>query len=400
MSLFSILLLAFGLRIAWRVHMGGPDFWANGYSFFYDLATNLVAGRGLGIDGAARAMRMPLYPAFLALTQLASKNYLSIVVPQALMGAGTTLCTFLIGRELFGSIVGLLASLIAALYPYYVVHDTALQETGMFTFLTALSVFLLLRAGRSASFPKWVAAGLALGAAVLTRQTLAPFAIGALLWLAWRRKVRQSLAAGLPFALLVGAWLIRNEVVVGSPILSSEFGRQLWNANNSKTFSHYPAESIDRSADEAFDALSVEERKQLEALSGNEVGESEWFRGKGLDYVRTHPFVTLSSAVRKVAAGFSWRCNPKREPIVQAVYLASYGPISILGVLGLILARRFWREHSLIYLLFSTFIGVTAIFWSHTSHRSYLDVYFIVFAAYAIHRSAHKLLGIRMRPGV
>jgi len=38
-------------------------------------------------------------------------------------------------------------------------------------------------------------------------------------------------------------------------------------------------------------------------------------------------------------------------------------------------------------LLFLTFTAVTAVFWAHTSHRSYLDVYWIVFAAYVLNRA-------------
>ena len=43
----------------------------------------------------------------------------------------------------------------AAFYPYYVMHDTALQETGMATFWTALSVTLLLRARQSDAAGDW-----------------------------------------------------------------------------------------------------------------------------------------------------------------------------------------------------------------------------------------------------
>jgi hypothetical protein len=35
----------------------------------------------------------------------------------------------------------------------------------------------------------------------------------------------------------------------------------------------------------------------------------------------------------------------------------------------------------LIYLLFAVFMLVTAVFWAHTTHRVYLDVYWIAFAA-------------------
>jgi len=96
--------------------------------------------------------------------------------------------------------------------------------------------------------------------------------------------------------------------------------------------------------------------------------------------------MVLTGAVRKVAAGFSWVFNPRREPLVQVTYALSYVPISVFGVLGMVLTRRDWRMHSLIYLQFLAFIAVSAIFWAHTSHRAYLDVYLIVFAVFAAER--------------
>src|SRR5258708_37616038 len=83
--LAAILIAAFVLRVAGRVYRGNDDFWANGYSFFYDLATNLAHGSFQ--IGGMRAMRTPLYPGFLAATTVFGKYYLWIVVPQALMGA-------------------------------------------------------------------------------------------------------------------------------------------------------------------------------------------------------------------------------------------------------------------------------------------------------------------------
>jgi 4-amino-4-deoxy-L-arabinose transferase-like glycosyltransferase len=92
---------------------------------------------------------------------------------QAVGGAGTALCAFLIGRLLFSPAAGTVAGALATVYPYYVVHDTA-QETGLFTFATALSAFLLLQARDSDSRLPLAAAGLALGAAVLTRSIPGP----------------------------------------------------------------------------------------------------------------------------------------------------------------------------------------------------------------------------------
>ena len=55
-------------------------------------------------------------------------------------------------------------------------------------------------------------------------------------------------------------------------------------------------------------------------------------------------------------------------------------PDRLLGILGMVLARR-RPETALVALLFSAFIAVSALFFAHTSHRTYLDIYWIVFAA-------------------
>ena len=98
------------------------------------------------------------------------------------------------------------------------------------------------------------------------------------------------------------------------------------------------------------------------------------------------PSLTMLRACRKLWAGFSWTLNPARERFVQAIYFVSYVPVAGLGLVGMLLANR-RREVVLIGMLFLSFVCVTAVFWAHTSHRSYLDVYWMVFAASVIERS-------------
>ena len=386
--MFAIFVLAVIVRVAWRLYKGDQDFWTNGSSLFYELATNLAAGRGIGLEGGDRAVRVPGYALFLAL--LAGKNYLWIVIPQALLGAGTVMCAYWIGKELFGVQVATLAGILTALYPYYVFNDTSLHETSLYTFLTALSVFLLLRARRVAAVIQWTLAGLVLGAAVLTSEMLVPFAAGALVWILFgegslHRKFDRLVAVAAPLCLLIGLWAARNYMTLGSPVMTSSFGRQLWDANNPKTFSHYPEDNFDRSSEDALMSLTPEERQDVDGIS-DEVLKSNWFEDKALDYMTAHPAETLLAAGRKIVAGVSWNLKPKQEPVVQISYLVSYGAISILGIAGMALTRRRWKELSLIYLLFVVFAAVTAVLWAQTRQRSYLDVYWIIFAAYVLHR--------------
>jgi 4-amino-4-deoxy-L-arabinose transferase-like glycosyltransferase len=43
----------------------------------------------------------------------------STIIPQALIGAGTAVLAFLVGSEVFKEDVGLLASMLTAIYPYH-----------------------------------------------------------------------------------------------------------------------------------------------------------------------------------------------------------------------------------------------------------------------------------------
>jgi hypothetical protein len=171
---------------------------------------------------------------------------------------------------------------------------------------------------------------------------------------------------------------------LGVPIVSSESGRCFWSGNNPQTFSHYPIGSIDASDVDGLVALTPEEKKQLDALSTDLLGLDDWFMRQGLEYVQTHPWETLRGVFRKVAAAFSWFHNPADGTVKLWAHLLSYGPISLLGILGMWRARHEWSAHGIIYLLFFSFVGVTAVFFGHTSHRSYLDVYLIIFASYAV----------------
>lgn len=393
-------LLAVFLRVGYAVHMGADDFWSRGY-FYYEIAQNIAAGKGiLRLEGGLVewAIRPPLYPLFLTPAALFGGNYLLIVVPQAVLGAGTVLCAFLIGRLLFGTWVGVIAAALTTIYPFNVVHDTALQETGMQTFFAALSVYLLLlaREGRSAAL--WLAAGITLGLTVLVRGMMLPFAICALAWIGLlgsggvREKTARALLVSLAFAAILGIWLGRNEMLVGRPVLSSESGQLFWVGHNSQTFSRYPEGSIDRSSDQGLALLSPDDKAELAAR--DEVGRSDWWQKRGMDYLRQHPGDIPGDALRKVGAGFSWRFNPSPTPLKQLIYFVSYTPIAVLGFLGMILGWRRWRDHSLIYLQFLCFVLVAAVYFAHTNHRTYLDVYWIVFAAALIGRVA----GLKERP--
>ena len=399
-----IVVAAVGLRLTVRLVRGEASFWEGGYDFYHLYVTNLLDGDGLCLDeghwpgslpglGPRCAFHPPVYPYYLALAMFlgAENEFLSIAVMQSLVGAGTVFCVFLVGREMFDARAGMLASLFAAVYPYYVWHDTALQETSVLTFMTVLSVVLFYRAVHKSGVVSTAMVGLSLGLAVLTKASLASFAFllvasmalfvpGAL-----RTRLHQTSVLLLAFVVTLSPWLVRNFNLLGSPVLTSAAGKQLWLINNRYSFRHYPARNIDLDFSEAQANLVVStEWSQLEALAGDELSQQRWFLKQGLDFILQNPFLTAQRAVVKVVAAFSWEFSPAKEGFFQAAYFLSYFPIFTLGIIGALLSRRLWREQLPVYLLFVGFVWVTVVFHAHTSHRTYLDVYLMIFAAYAI----------------
>jgi 4-amino-4-deoxy-L-arabinose transferase-like glycosyltransferase len=406
--LIWIVPFAFGVRVAVRWYTGATDFWQNGYTFYFALAQNIAAGNGFSLDGAhPTAFRVPFYPMFLAALTFGQQAFLPVLVAQSLVGAGLVLCAALIARELFGNTAAIIAALITAVYPYYVVHDTALQETSLYTFLMALAVLLLLRVHRNGSVLTGIGAGLALGAAVLTRANLAPFALVAQLWLAlaggsnaapWRRRFFVAILCAGTGMLMVAPWLIRAHEITGLVTLSTQNGFFLWLGNNPYTFSRYPTESIDQSQRVALSALSAEEKSELRARRHNEALEDEWFRQKGLEYMLGHPWQTLGNGFRKIVDAFGWLPSPRRSPWPSLVHALSYGSVMILGVWGMWISRRHWREHSIFYAQFVCFVAVTAVYFGHTSYRCYLDVYWIIFAAWVLAALLSRLPYEKQKP--
>ena len=390
--LLFVLVLAFSLRFSVRLIRGEESFWGHGYEYYHTLGMRLVDGETLCIDfnGPKCAYYPPLYPLVIASGILIYDGYQPIVFFQSLIGTGTVLCIFLIAKEWFGPKVALLASLMASIYPYYVWHDTSLQDTCLFVFLTTLSVLIISRSYSNLSISSAAWAGIILGVATLAKVTLIPFVIIyciSVMFLSnstiWGRLLHSSvLLTG--FLVVVAPWLVRNNILIGAPVFTSIAGRQLWVGNNHYTFNNYPEMSIDYDEIDAWEAMSQEDLASVTLLQGDELAQQNWFQKRGIEYILNHPEVTVGRAWAKVVTAFSWKFSPYKSRLLQTVYFISYFPVSVLGIVGLMISSNNWKKYLPVFALFTAFVASTAVFWAHTSHRSYLDLYMMIFAANAI----------------
>ena len=342
------------LRLALGWGHGTADYRAEGYALYWELARNLAAGHGYVVAaGEPTGFRVPGYPLFLLGVTGGDWHPWAMVAAQALIGALTVVATGLIARTLFEDGAGLIAAGICALYPYYLWHDTALQETALVTCVTAWATLVLLRLARSGTLRLALLAGALLVLAVLTRETMLPFALSAALWAGWR----VASLAGTARGVLTGAsvlavlaaglapWLMHNHRVYGEYALGGEFGAALYAGSDPLLFSSFPDGSVDISRDRIFAALPARP-----ALAGAEpLAVDHWLRERAVARISADPVSFAGRFARKVWIAFRPLPSPLHGMLANLTYAFVWVPLLLLGLAGLWHSRSEWRRDTLFY---------------------------------------------------
>lgn len=395
-SLWAVASFGLLLRLAVPVVQGGDELHARGYHFYVEMADNLRAGEGLHRalpfgHGDRFAIRTPLYPLVLApLRGLPGFPWL-VAIFGALCGTGTILIVGSTARRLFGERAGLAAAVAVALWPHLVLHDTALQDTALYTLLLASALALCLRLVEGEVERPRAAAlafGLACALGVLTRVALLPSVLVLMAWPALvaarserRRQAGWAAVSLVLFALTLSPWLVRNHRLLGAPVLTSDTGRSLWLGNNPETFSVYPEQSIDRAEERAWLAMPESERAEARALGDDELASDAWFRARATAWIAEHPGEAFVGGLRKAWAAFSPWFSPVGSLPKQLVHVVTWTPAALLALASAWRHRRRWRALAPIGFCLALFALQCAVFFGHSAYRLYLDPWVIVVAS-------------------
>jgi 4-amino-4-deoxy-L-arabinose transferase-like glycosyltransferase len=174
-------------------------------------------------DGLATTFRAPGYPVALAavyaLVSFDDRIAAARLAQTALLATIAPLAAAVATSAGASRRYAALAGAAAAFYPILVFYPAALASENLFIPLVALTFLLVLRAGRRPGIASTALAGLALGVAMLTRGTLAPFVLLAGLWLAIvvRRPWRHALLLWLIAFGICAPWSLRNSRLMGGP---------------------------------------------------------------------------------------------------------------------------------------------------------------------------------------
>jgi 4-amino-4-deoxy-L-arabinose transferase-like glycosyltransferase len=259
-----------------------------------ELALRLSRDQGyVGSDDAGpRAHPAPLYPWLLSVLlrttpDAEAMHHLARWV-QCGLGALTALLLFLFARWAFHSLaVALLAGLLGALHPFWVINTAEIADGVLATFLLTLCLWLGAR-GSQAGGPltSW-SFGLALASLALTRAALVPFAFVALL--AFFRGCRRldrgwmlALLGLLGFAGGLAPWFVRNVQVFHDvyPVVDSAV-YHLWVGNQANA-SGGPLPDVAQENPELTDRQRMQE--VADEIRGNPAGFLRRRLWAGLDF--------------------------------------------------------------------------------------------------------------------
>jgi 4-amino-4-deoxy-L-arabinose transferase-like glycosyltransferase len=168
------------------------------------------------------ALRAPGYPAFLApfVTYPPSAFMLwRIGLAQALLDSITVLLALGIFRRIMAEGWALGAGFLTAISPHLISASTYLLTETLFTFLTILALWLLVKTVRDNSRTIAFAAGLVIAAAALTRPTLQYFIVPLIGMLLLTRERGNTARFAIPllagFVLAFSPWIVRNLDAIG-----------------------------------------------------------------------------------------------------------------------------------------------------------------------------------------
>ena len=372
-----IFLCALAVRGAYVSHVRGdmrfPD-----ERCYWRVAENVRQGRGLVLDTELQVARAPVYPLLLAASQgLFPHSLVPIRLAQAVVSAVTCLLVFYLGRAVFGQAAGLWAGAMAAVYPFFVFYTGLVLSETLFIALLVLLVMLEWRV-LSHSSP-WAAAatGVVAGLAALTRPSalLLPLLALPLLFVGTPRKGRRAVCVALlllGLAAVMAPWVWRNYRVTGRFVPTTlQVGASLYESN-SPGADGGPAMDRTKWPPEAR-GLSEYDRNQYLFKQAVAFIRSDWPRFGRLCLHRCKRF---------------WNLLPNysdyRRPGYAMLSLASYGPVLVLGCIGLVLSLRRGRATLLLLLPVVYFACLHAVFVGSTRYRTPIMPMIMVFAGQAL----------------
>lgn len=358
------------------------------------------------IPGRPSANTQPLYAWFLsALYWVIGRDWLVVGLAQIAIAVGTALLVLQLGRRVGGPTVGLVAGLAVALHPFLVWHDVHVNREILDQPIAVGMALVALAAFERARWWHFPLLGALAGLAILgnARLVAIPLALG--VYAVWRVRPRARAALGLlavvvAAGVVVSPWLVRNEIVMGCPAITTD-ARALWKANNPATYDTLARGEWIDDVPNLPDGPDWPELAADKTLGGDpteidECAQNGYYQDLVIDFWKEHPGEKARLMVQ--AAGMLWSPTFSVEEtshtglakvgrdVVAPVYMIALYLLALLG------ARHVSRRFLALVLVLEVLNTLMAMVFAGTvRYRTPFDFLLAILAAVAIRHLVHAL---------
>lgn len=339
------------LRVV-RVFVAGPSELPVGDGFAFHLEANGIAtGHGFGTPGGPyfslvpSAQHPPLFPLLLSISSVfGGRSVLAHQLMCCLFTALGVVAVGYLGRRIAGERVGLIAALIAAVYPPMWSANAFVYSESLFFLTTTLFLLAAYLLWDHRTITSAVIVGVAVGVGTLTRGEailFLPFVVLPMVVLmsSISRQQRFVLASVvvLAAALVITPWTVRNVIAFERPVvISQDFDSVIAGANCPTTY-HGP-----------FLGGWWPACNTLPDPRGDESVRGAVIRGRGVDYALHHAGRWPVVAAARI--GRTWMVYlPFQDPVDAGGYyvlrlaIAMFFALLPLAVAGAVILRRAGR---------------------------------------------------------
>ncbi len=332
-----------------------------------DQVAHLTAYRMPG-PSLVLALGMKLFGSSVATARFISAVFSALAAP----------LMYLLARRIAPYQAAVLAGLACAVYPTYVYYSLRIFSEPYFIPMFLLSLLITSYAVDSDKSWSSFIAGIAWGLTAMIRPHAVPMAglIAIYLIVIHRQRLRGTFVV-LGVVMFLVPWLIRNELVLGHPVLlATESGETLLGSNNPYVVADPELHGM------WLSPMKIPEYTERLRPIRDEVERSRVQAEIAMDYLKTNPGNIPLLAYYKLRR---WLTPVTvSRGLIRFLVLASYGTLLALLAAGLVL-RVFARSASLSIALLCTFVFllITAVYWGGlTRGRVPLEVLWIPWGAW------------------
>lgn len=411
--LLIVLLLAFFLRIFLLFYLksykilSDDNFWHFGFESGR-IARAIASGKGFSapfsFGDKPTAWLAPVFPYFLALIFkifgiYSQKSALVILTINSFFSSMTCLLIYYIGKISINLKVGILSSILFAIYPPAIwISVNTIWHTTFSTLLITILFLYILSIYQKLNNRKIMICGLLMGFTALTNPVIISFYPFLVLWLFQKSTIDTkkvmiyTIMLFITFLGVISPWLIRNYLVFDKFVfLKSPLGVELRLGNN-------------HDADGSFDkrrALhpTILPREMSLFNDLGEIGYTEYCLKEAFSFIRDNPSKTLLLIVRKIYLFWCggdlldkdiWKGNIKIRYNLSILKKITYIIPLLFFIIGILYALKNRIDISLFLYLLLSYPLIYYIAHVNSRYRHPLEPFIVIIGAYGIYCCVKK----------